>query len=162
MCEQLRLCSKSKEPGIGLIYIYRTITDRLIKLSSHRSLVLWHISFQTVSQWKPCRYFCFLIFWISLADLACSLGHIPPFTIHPCRWTNHPQWVLKRFIETKVPPGTPDAVMAQTGTEKKKNIVNIAKCTPRIVNVKKINAMEFPCVYFPHSLVIYLQSKYCY
>jgi hypothetical protein len=28
--------------------------------------------------------------------------------------------VLKRFIETKVTPGTPDAVMAQTGTEKKK------------------------------------------
>jgi hypothetical protein len=25
--------------------------------------------------------------------------------------------VLKRFIETKVPPGTPDAVMAQTGKE---------------------------------------------
>jgi hypothetical protein len=28
--------------------------------------------------------------------------------------------VLKRFIETKVPPGTTNAVMAQTGTEKKK------------------------------------------
>jgi len=32
----------------------------------------------------------------------------------------HPHRVLKRFIETKVPPGTPNAVMAQTGTEKKK------------------------------------------
>jgi hypothetical protein len=38
----------------------------------------------------------------------------------PCRWTNHPHRVLKRFIETKVQPGTPDAVMAQTGKEKKK------------------------------------------
>jgi hypothetical protein len=38
---------------------------------------------------------------------------------NPCRWTNHLHRVLKRFIETKVPPGTPDAVMAQTGTEKK-------------------------------------------
>jgi hypothetical protein len=43
-----------------------------------------------------------------------------PFTLHPCRWTNHPHRVLKRFIETKVPPGSPDAVMAQTGMEKKK------------------------------------------
>jgi hypothetical protein len=43
-----------------------------------------------------------------------------PFTLHPCRWANHPLRVLKRFIETKVPPGTPDAVMAQTGTGKKK------------------------------------------
>jgi hypothetical protein len=42
------------------------------------------------------------------------------FTLHTCRWTNHPHRVLKRFIETKVPPGTPDAVMAQTGTENKK------------------------------------------
>jgi hypothetical protein len=40
----------------------------------------------------------------------------------PCRWTNHLHRVLKRFIETKVPPGTPNAVMAQTGTEKKKKI----------------------------------------
>jgi hypothetical protein len=39
-----------------------------------------------------------------------------PFTLHPCRWTNHPHRVLNRSIETKVPPGTPDAVMAQTGT----------------------------------------------
>jgi hypothetical protein len=38
----------------------------------------------------------------------------------PCRWTNHLHRVLKRFKETKVPPGTPNAVMAQTGTEKKK------------------------------------------
>jgi hypothetical protein len=45
---------------------------------------------------------------------------IHPFTLHPYRWTNRPQRVLKkRLIETKVPPGTPDAVMAQTGTEKK-------------------------------------------
>jgi hypothetical protein len=36
------------------------------------------------------------------------------------RWVNHPHRVLKRFTETKVPPGTPDAVMAQTGTGKKK------------------------------------------
>jgi hypothetical protein len=40
-----------------------------------------------------------------------------------CRWTNHPHRVLKLFIETKVPPGTPDAVMAQTGTGKKKKLV---------------------------------------
>jgi hypothetical protein len=40
--------------------------------------------------------------------------------VAPCRWTNHPHRVLKGFIETKVPPGTPDAVMAQTGTGKKK------------------------------------------
>jgi hypothetical protein len=26
---------------------------------------------------------------LALADLACSLGHIH-FTLHPCRWTNHP------------------------------------------------------------------------
>jgi hypothetical protein len=31
--------------------------------------------------------------------------------------------VLKRFIETKVPPGTPDAVMAQTGTGKKESMI---------------------------------------
>jgi hypothetical protein len=37
---------------------------------------------------------------------------------------------MKRFIETKVPPGTPDAVMAQTGTGKKKK-----KKTPLIVTV---------------------------
>jgi hypothetical protein len=43
-----------------------------------------------------------------------------PSIFHPCRWTNHPHRVLKRFIETKVTPGTPDAVMAQTGTGKKK------------------------------------------
>jgi hypothetical protein len=55
-----------------------------------------------------------------LADLGCSLGHIHPFTLHPCRWDIHPHRVLKRFIETKVPSGTPDAVIAQTGTEKKK------------------------------------------
>jgi hypothetical protein len=42
-----------------------------------------------------------------------------PFIRHPCRWTNHPHRVLKRFIEPKVPSGTPDAVMAQTGTGKK-------------------------------------------
>jgi hypothetical protein len=56
---------------------------------------------------------------LALADLGCSLGHIHPFPLHPCRWANHPHRVLKRFIETKVPPGTPDAVMAQTGTGKK-------------------------------------------
>jgi hypothetical protein len=43
-----------------------------------------------------------------------------PFILHPCRCTNHPHRVLKWFIETKVPLGTPDSVMAQTGTEKKK------------------------------------------
>jgi hypothetical protein len=31
--------------------------------------------------------------------------------------------VLKRFIETKVQPGTPDAVIAQTGTGKKDKFV---------------------------------------
>jgi hypothetical protein len=36
-----------------------------------------------------------------------------------CRWANHPHRVLKRYIETKVPPGTPDAIMAQTGTGRK-------------------------------------------
>jgi hypothetical protein len=40
------------------------------------------------------------------------------------RWTNHPHRVLKRFIETKVPPGTPNAVMAQRETEKKKKNTN--------------------------------------
>jgi hypothetical protein len=53
---------------------------------------------------------------LALADLACSLDHIHPFTLHPCRWTNHPHRVLKRLIETKVPPGT----MAQTGTGKER------------------------------------------
>jgi hypothetical protein len=52
---------------------------------------------------------------LALADLGCSLGQIHPFTLHPCRWANHPHRVVKRFIETKVPPGTPDAVMAQRG-----------------------------------------------
>jgi hypothetical protein len=32
----------------------------------------------------------------------------------------NPEDSSERFIETKVPPGTPDAVMAQTGTGKKK------------------------------------------
>jgi hypothetical protein len=50
-----------------------------------------------------------------------------PFILQPCRWTNHPHRVLKRFIETKVPPGTPDAVMAQTGTEKKRRSYFTAK-----------------------------------
>jgi hypothetical protein len=36
-----------------------------------------------------------------------------------CCWANHLHRVLKRYIETKVPPGTPDAVMAQTGKKKK-------------------------------------------
>jgi hypothetical protein len=54
--------------------------------------------------------------------LACSLGHVRPFTLHHCRWANRPHRVLKRFIETKVPPGTPDAVTTQTGTGKKKKI----------------------------------------
>jgi hypothetical protein len=38
---------------------------------------------------------------------------------HACRWANHPHRVIKRFTETKVPPGTPDAVMAQTGTKRR-------------------------------------------
>jgi hypothetical protein len=62
---------------------------------------------------------------LALADLARSLGHIHHFTLHPCHWTNHPHRVLKRFIETKVPPGTPDAVMAQTGTGKKKKETSV-------------------------------------
>jgi hypothetical protein len=37
-----------------------------------------------------------------------------------CRWANHLHRVLKRFIERKVPRGTPDVVMAQTVTGKKK------------------------------------------
>jgi hypothetical protein len=37
-----------------------------------------------------------------------------------CCWANHLHRVLKRYIETKVPSGTPDTVMAQTGTGKKK------------------------------------------
>jgi hypothetical protein len=28
--------------------------------------------------------------------LGCSLCHIHPFTLHPCRWANHPHRVLKR------------------------------------------------------------------
>jgi hypothetical protein len=43
-----------------------------------------------------------------------------PRSIFPYFWVNHPHRVLKQFIETKVPPGTPDAVMARTGTGKKK------------------------------------------
>jgi hypothetical protein len=33
--------------------------------------------------------------------------NVHPLTLHPCRWANHPHRVLKRFIETKVSPGTP-------------------------------------------------------
>jgi hypothetical protein len=42
----------------------------------------------------------------------------PSLSTH--HWANHPHKILKRFIETKVPPGTPDTVLAQTGTEKRK------------------------------------------
>jgi hypothetical protein len=63
---------------------------------------------------------------LALAELGCSLGQIHPFNLHPCRWANHPHRVLKRFIETMVPPGTPDAVLAQTGTGKKKSTWNKA------------------------------------
>jgi hypothetical protein len=41
--------------------------------------------------------------------------------------------ILKRFIETKVQPGTPDAVMAQTGTGKKKKLRNFTRLSRRIV-----------------------------
>jgi hypothetical protein len=43
--------------------------------------------------------------------------------VTPCCWANHLHRVLKRFTGTKVPPGTPDAVNAQTGTEKKKKLL---------------------------------------
>jgi hypothetical protein len=39
--------------------------------------------------------------------------------------------VLKRFIETKVPRGTPDAVMAQTGTGKKEVFLDYTAFYPR-------------------------------
>jgi hypothetical protein len=42
--------------------------------------------------------------------------------------------VLKRFIETKM-PGTPDAVMAQTGTGKKKKCSVLFEARPGFVNI---------------------------
>jgi hypothetical protein len=47
----------------------------------------------------------------------------------------YPHRVLKRFIETKVPTDTPDTVMAQMGTGKKKK-----KCT-----FLDIISFEFKC-----------------
>jgi hypothetical protein len=57
---------------------------------------------------------------ILLQDCDWTCQYFKYLRYNTCRWANHLHRILKRFIETKVPPGTPDAVMAQTGTGKKK------------------------------------------
>jgi hypothetical protein len=69
-----------------------------------------------------------------------------------CRCANHPHRVLKRFIETKVPPGTPDAVMAQTGKGKKKKKSDYLQHCKIIIHTSTVVFPQY-CLFCSHTKV---------
>jgi hypothetical protein len=71
---------------------------------------------------------------VRLVDLACSLGHIQPFTLHPCLWAHHPHRVLNRFIETKGATRHPRRCNATNGNGKEEECSGMNTHSARVYN----------------------------